>query len=307
MRRISMGLLLVYIGAFTTVSWGVTFGELAEPGRSSIAGIGSIESTIQSRVSRSKSPLTIARRRQAQNLARQKSQKKKLSLAHILSDEATTVKGSQMQKSPENEPKTSLPGQFVSAEYFPLQPGLTREYLMNGSRISTIKVLPERATVRGVETSIVVNEKTGASVCYTSDQNGILIHRQLFPNIFIQGLNTEVDILVTFIPPIRLADGLVEIGQTAYSIGIAQYTLLSQGKVFDLDYSATYTVQSTKEITVPAGAFDTLVFRGEMSISGDHESDVFYLSKGTGLVKGVVKSADQKKIAEFSLTNSVYR
>jgi hypothetical protein len=158
-----------------------------------------------------------------------------------------------------------------------------------------------------VETSIVVNEKTGVSACYTSDHNGILIHRQLFPNIFIHGLNTEADVLVTFSPPILLADGIIEIGQTAYSIGIAQYTLLPQGRVFDLDYSSRYTVQSTKDITVPAGAFDTLVFRGEMSISGDHESDTFYLSKGTGLVKNVVQSADQKKIVEVSLTNAVYR
>ncbi len=155
-----------------------------------------------------------------------------------------------------------------------------------------------------MKTSVAVNEKTGVSICYTSDNDGILIHRQLFPNVYIQGPDQK-DLLITFIPPIRLADGLVEVGQTAYSIGTAHYTLLPQNWVIELDYIANYTLQGRKEVVVSAGTFDSLLFEGTLIISGDLESEALYVSKGIGLVKDVLEFAGQKRATEFSPANTV--
>jgi hypothetical protein len=113
------------------------------------------------------------------------------------------------------------------------------------------------------------------------------------------------DLLITFIPPIRLADGIVEVGQTAYSIGNAQYALLPQNWVIDLDYIATYTLQGSKDVVVPAGTFDSLIFEGTLIISGDLESEAVYISKGIGLVKDVVEFAGQKRVTELSFANIV--
>jgi hypothetical protein len=166
-----------------------------------------------------------------------------------------------------------------------------------------VKVLPEVAIVGGIETSIAVNTKTGVSICFTSDSDGILIHRELIPKSYIQGADF-VDLLVTFIPPIRLADGLVEVGQTAYSIGTAQYTLMPQRRVIDLNYTATYMLQTPKEVAVPAGTLDALHFHGIFAISGDFESDTFYVTKNVGLIKGVVESQGQKRTVELSSSNT---
>jgi len=174
---------------------------------------------------------------------------------------------------------------------------------VNDLGTSNVKVLAEVATVNDAETRIAVNAKTGVSICYTSDNDGIMIHRQFFPNVSVEG-SDRGDLLVTFIPPIRLADGIVEVGQTAYSIGTARYTLLPRVRIIDLSYTATYTLQARKEVAVPAGAFDTLLFQGTLMISGDLESETFYVSKGVGLVKDVVKFAGRKRVTELNVTNT---
>jgi hypothetical protein len=110
--------------------------------------------------------------------------------------------------------------------------------------------------------------------------------------------------VVTFIPPIRLADGIIEVGQTSYSIGTAQYMLLPQGRVLGLDYTAMYTLQTHEEATVPAGSFDTLIFQGTLIISGDSVSEALYVSKGVGLVKDVVRYDGKKRVTELSFTNA---
>jgi len=294
-------LLFTFLNIEPPVSWGGPFTELVNSGEPKIMGIDSMESAIASLRVRTGRPNSIGRIRGAQLLPRKTSSSKKPSLIEMLSDEASNTNIEQEKKSPYVELKPS-PDQYVSAEFLPTLPGTTWKYLMNGSDASNVKVLSEVATVRGIETSIAVNENTGVSLCYTSDNDGILIHRELFPKVYIQGFNT-VDVIVTFVPPIRLADGLVEVGQTAYSMGTAQYTLLPQKRVIDLDYTATYMLQTRKEVAVPAGSFDALVFKGTLTISGNLESEILYISKGIGLVKNVVEFAGQKRVTELSFAN----
>ena len=117
-----------------------------------------------------------------------------------------------MEKNADVGLKPSSSGQYASAEYFPTSPGTTWTYLVDGSKTSNVKVLPEVAIVGGIETNIAVNTKTGVSICFTSDSDGILIHRELIPKSYIQGADF-VDLLVTFIPPIRLADGLLKLAR----------------------------------------------------------------------------------------------
>jgi len=293
----------VFIGLYITMSWGGPLADLASSGEPRITGIDSIKAAIQSRAGQARRPQYMARARQPQHLPRQASRIKKPSLAQLLSDETSTGKTKQMEKNADVGLKPSSSGQYASAEYFPTSPGTTWTYLVDGSKTSEVKILPEVAIVGGIETSIAVNTKTGVSICFTSDSDGILIYRELFPKVYIQGLNT-VDVIVTFIPPIRLADGLVEVGQTAYSMGTAQYTLLPQRRVIDLNYTATYTLQTRKEVAVPAGALDALHFHGIFAISGDFESDTFYVTKDVGLIKGVVESQGQKRTVELSTSNT---
>ena len=303
MPMIILSTVFVFIGFDITMSWGGPLADLTSSDEPKIIGIDSVKAAIQTRAGQTRRPHYVARARQPQNLHRQASRNKKPSLAQLLSDVTSTGKTKQMERSADVELKPSLPDQYASAEYFPASPGMTWTYLVDGSKTSNVKVLPEAAIVRGVETSIAVNTKTGASICYTSDNDGILIHRELFPKVYIQGLNT-VDVIVTFIPPIRLADGLVEVGQTAYSMGTAQYTLLPQRRVIDLDYTATYTLQTHKEVAVPAGTLDALHFHGVFAISGDFESDTFYVTKNVGMIKGEVESHGQKRIVELSSSNT---
>jgi len=301
-RMIIISTIFVFTGLYITMSWGGPLADLASSGEPRIMGIDSIKAAIQSRAGQTRKPHYVARARQPQNIHRQASRNKKPSLAQLLSDETSTGKTKQMERIADVELKPSSPGQYASAEYFPTSPGMTWTYLVDGSTTSNVKVLPEVAIVGGIETSIAVNTKTGVSICFTSDSDGILIYRELFPKVYIQGAN-NVDLLVTFIPPIRLVDGLVEVGQTAYSMGTAQYTLLSQRRVIDLNYTATYTLQTHKEVAVPAGTLDALHFHGIFAISGDFESDTFYVTKSVGLIKGVVESHGQKRTVELSSTN----
>lgn len=295
-------LLCIIVVIFPTVSWGGPFSELTNSGEPKIVGIDSIKYKIYSREARSRRPSNVRRTIQVQH--QRSSPDKKTSLIQKLSDEIDKVTTLQRKKDFLMGFKPVSSRQFVSAEYLPATPGMIRTYRTNDSTATTIKILPETAIVMGIKTNVAVNEKTGVSICYTSDNEGILIHRQLFPNSYIRGADSK-DLLITFIPPIRLADGIVEVGQTAYSIGTAQYTLLPQNWVIDLDYIAVYTLQGRREVVVSAGTFDSLLFEGTLIISGDLESEALYISKGIGLVKDVVEFAGQKRVTELSFANIV--
>ena len=70
---------------------------------------------------------------------------------------------------------------------------------------------------------------------------------------------------------------------------------MPQRRVIDLNYTATYMLQTPKEVAVPAGTLDALHFHGIFAISGDFKSDTFYVTKNVGLIKGVVESKVKKE------------
>jgi hypothetical protein len=295
-------LCFAFASANLTVSWGGPLSELTEPGEVSITGIDAITNAVESQTRHRGRTLNADRSTQPSHRPGQAAPNKELTKVQILSYNVAQEKTVEMKKSSQMELVPSSPDQFVSAEFFPALPGTTWTYLVDGSKTAKVKVLPEVAIVRGVETNITVNTDTGVSICHTSDSGGILIHRELITDVYIQGVGA-VDILVTFIPPIRLADGLVAVGQTSYSIGTAQYTILPQRRVFKLNYTASYTLQAHKTVTVPAGTFDALRFAGTFAVSGNFESETFYLSKNRGLIKDEVESNDQKRTKELRFSD----
>ena len=298
MRRIIIGFFVVFIGIGFSVCRGGPLAQLVYPGKPRIMEIDSIRASVYSQAGLTKGIARFHGTRQPGNLRWQASRNEKPTLTRILSDEGSKVKSRQGEKNVDTKPKPSS-GHHVSAEYFPASPGTIWTYSANGLGTSDVEVLAGTASVRGIETSIAANLKTGVAMCYTSDDHGILIHRQLFPNAYIRGSNRG-DLLITFVPPIRVADGIVEIGRTAYSVGTAEYALVSDRRVMGLiNYAATYTLQASERVVVPAGVFDALLFRGTFAISGDVESEAFYMSKGLGLIKDVGKVNDQGGIVEL--------
>jgi hypothetical protein len=294
-------LFFTFATANLTVSRGGPLSELTEPGEVSITGIDAITNAVESQARR-RGRTPVGRFTQPPHRPGQASLVKEPTKVQILSDNVAKEQTVRMENSLQMELVPSLPDQYVSAEFFPALPGTIWTYLVDDSKTSKVKVLPEVAIVRGVETNIAVNTETGVGICYTSDNGGILIHRELIPANYIQGVDT-VDLLVTFIPPVRLADGLVAVGQTSYSIGTAQYTTLPQRKVCNLHYTASYTLQALKTVTIPAGTLDALRFAGTFAISGDFESETFYLAKNIGLIKDEVESNDQKRTKELTFSS----
>ncbi len=281
-----------------TVSWAGPLSELTESGEVSVMAIDTITNAVASQARLRGRNLNAGRLAQSPHRPGQTSPVKESTRAQILSDDVTKEQTVQMEKTFQTELLPPPPDKFVSAEFFPALPGTIWTYLVDGLKTVNVKVLPEVAIVRGVETNIAINTDTGVSICYTSDSNGILIYRELIQEAYVQGVGT-VNLLITFIPPIRLADGLVAVGQTSYSIGTAQYTILPQRRVFNLNYKASYTLQAFKTVIIPAGTFDALRFTGKLAVSGDFESVTFYLAKNIGLIRDEVESNEQKSTREL--------
>ncbi len=302
MKMVIVVLFLIF-GTAGTVCQGGPLAALVDPAQTGIIGIDALNASIRSGSGRAGRTGNFRPGGQASRLRGRTSHNTKPSLVEILSDREGKEKTVRTERGPNADATLSGQAQYyVSSEYFPWSAGKSWAYLVDGSDISSVKILTETAIVNDAEAQIAVNEKTGVAICYTSDDRGILIHRRRFPDVYIRESGRE-DLVVTFIPPIRLADGVVDIGQTAYSIGTARYALASTRRTVDLNYTATYTVQAGEEVGVPAGIFDTLIFRGTLMIEGDFESEVLYLAKGVGLVKAVAQSVGQKTVIELSVNN----
>src|SRR5438876_6996241 len=92
---------------------------------------------------------------------------------------------------------------FTSAEYFPLQSGNTWTYSSSVTGSSFTQTVLEGATIiNGTPTKARQNLASGQTEYYTSDANGIRLHRRFTPNLPTTG-GALVDVEVTFNPPIQ--------------------------------------------------------------------------------------------------------
>jgi hypothetical protein len=177
----------------------------------------------------------------------------------------------------------------LSQDYLPLVPGTTWKYLRNGEDTVRREILNKKVEVNGVETTAVKFIEEKVTEYLTSDSTGIFLHRQYEPHIFIGGVgwvNTDV----TFIPPIKLAEGEVWIGQSSHSSGSAKTVVTPLGRTFFFSYTADSTIETEETITVPAGTFDAIRVRQSITLSeyGETLSMTRYLAKGIGIVKDVI-------------------
>jgi hypothetical protein len=174
--------------------------------------------------------------------------------------------------------------QYQSSDYFPLYPGSIWEYTVNGSSKDTRRVPPDLVKVNGVMTS-VVKHKGGLREYYTSDSNGVLLHRLSEP-VYIPNIGV-VNLSATFIPPVKFADGIISTGQTFQLSGIIRTNNLPVVKIIKFPYDASFSFDAIENITIPAGNFDVLKISVDMTLLNETLSTTYYLAENIGIVKEV--------------------
>lgn len=196
----------------------------------------------------------------------------------------------------------------ASAQYLPLVPGTIWKYRLDGQSEVTRTVLNKKVNVNGTETTVIQYEEENLKAYFTSDANGILLHRQYQPHVFVQGVGW-VNIDVTFDPPIKFAEGVTGFLSNLHSEGQARTKVSSMGRTFDFGYTADTIIESLETVTVPAGTFDAIKFHGLITLSSPYGnssiSSTLHLAKDIGIVKDV--STDTQNVistAELIYTNA---
>jgi parallel beta-helix repeat protein len=191
---------------------------------------------------------------------------------------------------------------FVSADYFPASPGNTWSYQVNGSGSSNMTVLSAPTVINGVATA-AYQDSLGYKEFYTADGNGVRLHGLFMPNVPIQGLG-KVNLTLTFSPPVLLANGIADIGQTVVSSGIVSTNKLPRVGVVEFPYSSSFTLVTFDNINVPAGNFDVVRLEGRVEITGQPRSDyVFELADGIGIVRSTTTQLGITETLELVSTN----
>lgn len=173
----------------------------------------------------------------------------------------------------------------TSNDYFPLKPGTIWQYQVDGQEgnIITRKVLDKKVLVNGVETSVVKYVDEKLRVYFSSDSNGIYLHRQIFRE---GGRNFNV----IFVPPLKFGNATFEIGDSFHSEGNA--ITRAAGRTFYFGYTADTSVEGAESTTVPAGTFDTVSVIMDLTITSGGYGDftitsIQNLAKDIGIVKEV--------------------
>jgi len=172
---------------------------------------------------------------------------------------------------------------FDIEPYFPLSSGDSWSYIVDDFSPSVATVTEGTTIINGVSTK-EVQFTDGFIGYYTNDASGIQLHRQFEPGVFILGVGT-VDLTVTFIPPIKIADAETDIGQIVNSSGIARTNNLPELGVLDLPYSSSFTVEGFESITVPGGDFTVVQLLGTLTADGELVSSILYLARKIGIIK----------------------
>ena len=191
-----------------------------------------------------------------------------------------------------------------TSAFFPLAPGTTWTYRKNGALSSTTEVLNKTVSVEGVA-AVVLQEDDGSQNFFTSDSNGVQLHRLFIPKVFIEGLG-NVNLTLTSVPPIQMAEGVfAEIGQTVISRGTMVTNRLPRVGAQELPYIARFTVRPGGNITVPAGDFDVVGLQGTIEISGQPPAlFTFDLAKGIGIIRSTTSLLGITETAELIFTNA---
>jgi hypothetical protein len=184
------------------------------------------------------------------------------------------------------------------SDYFPVSPGTTWRYLVNGKSYSNTRILQERKKVQGINTAVFLDVKSGSKEFYTSDPSGIRLHGMFQPSALIEELG-YVDMTLTFIPPLVIAPGSMEIGQTFDSSGVVQVRIPEYGVGDSIPYDAIFTFEDIDRITVPAGDFSVLWITGTVTVGGESELHSLYLAREVGTIKHIVTAGGRTETMEL--------
>jgi len=174
----------------------------------------------------------------------------------------------------------------TSNDYFPLKPGTIWQYQVIGQEgnIVTRKVLDKKVIVNGVETSVVKYVDEKLRLYFSSDSDGIFLHREYMPGV--SGYNIDV----TFDRPMQFGNPTFEIGDFIPSQGNAVTRVA--GHTFYFTYTANTTVEDAENITVQGVNYDTIKVRMELTLSSGGLGDFTITSiqnfaKDIGIVREV--------------------
>ena len=191
---------------------------------------------------------------------------------------------------------------FMAADYFPTEPGDTWRYLSDGAETIDITVRAAPVLINGLPTS-AFQDNSGYQEFYTADENGVRLHGFFTPRVPIPGLG-RVDIAISFVPPLVLAAGVADIGQTVSSGGVARTNELPRIGSLQIPYSADFVVAGFDRITVAAGTFDVVRIAGTVNISGEPpQIQIFELSEGIGIVRSTIMQSGITRTLELVQTN----
>lgn len=170
--------------------------------------------------------------------------------------------------------------QLTAADLFPLIPGATYSYLVNGADALAVVARSTSEDVNGVPTMVLDHTPTFGQENYTQDNvQGLAMHRVRLTQ---DGIPTGV--LNTFSPPLTFLSPLPVVGSMVTATG----TALIEAAGFEpqtVAYSGTATAAAVETITVPAGTFDTLRIESALTVGTTVNSIVLWVAPGVGRIQ----------------------
>lgn len=189
-------------------------------------------------------------------------------------------------------------------QYFPLAQGSEWQLLANGAYPFVCQIPFSSVVVNHTRTQTLTCQTDGSKQNYTSDAQGIRLHRIYYPKLHIQRLGTRKASMVANLP-IIMSEANAVIGQSFYSSGEFKASILGIGSTA-IPYSATHTVLGYDTITVPAGTFEVIKLEGTVIIGSQSPVvQLYYLAKGIGIVRQDTPSATPPVSVEMVGTNTL--
>ena len=194
-----------------------------------------------------------------------------------------------------------LPVSINWDDYFPLVPGTTWNYVVNGTKKEAVTVLPVKPGAGSGNPMVLRSSIDDSREYYTSARTGIQLYGGLVRRQYISGRG-PLDALVEMDPPIVLTDPNSGIGQPYHSHGTAHYSLFS-GSSLVLPYTAEFEAVGFEPVTVPAGTFQAIKLSYNITIWGKAETGFIHLAKGVGMVRKEHTASGKTTVRELTGTN----
>lgn len=177
-----------------------------------------------------------------------------------------------------------------SGEYFPLAAGTSWTYKQEGQPDLTYTVQAQTELINGVQTRTILHSD-GYRQYFTNDSNGIRLHRENDPDVYVEGAGLQ-QMTFTFTPPMIYAKSVMNLGETIQSTGTGRLTFSGLG-TYDLTYEATSASEGFDTLDLPLGRFKAIRVRTTVRFYGivagqyfdETVTTVNWLTSGLGVVQ----------------------